>query len=198
MMVKLRLENRMVVVIGASDEAVQRANSFANQGARVLLVGTPAGGWAPLISVQDDSSMSCRYAKRPSRKDLKRAALVVATDRDDVINTWLSDKAKRYRFLLNTLDVPEYCDYYHVAIRRPHLDIEIGVSTDGHSPAFASSLATRLAKTVTDDDCHTYEVLKQIRQQLRQQGQSPSSLDWVQLELETRQSRLRETRQAQL
>jgi siroheme synthase-like protein len=198
MMVKLRLQNRMVVVIGATDEAVQRANSFVSQGARVLLVGTPARGWTSLISVRDDSSLSYRYAKRPRRKDLKRAALVVATDRDAAINAWLSAKALRYRFLLNTLDVPEYCDYYHVAIRRPHPDIELGVSTNGHSPAFASSLATRLAKAVTDDDCHTYEVLKQIRQQLRQQGQSPSSLNWVQLELETRQSRLQEARRAQL
>ena len=150
------------------------------------------------MTTRPDPSVSFRFASRPRRRDLKQAALVIATDRDPAINTWLSAKAKRYRFLLNTLDVPEYCDYYHVAIRKPHPDIELGVSTNGHSPAFASSLATRLANSVTDDDNPASEVLKQIREQLRERGQSPTSLDWVQLELETRQSRLREVKRAKL
>ena len=186
MMVKLRLEGRFVVVVGSSAEAIRRANSFGALGAKVLLVGTPDEGWSVLGSELCSPGLAYRYARRPRRRDLAKAMLVVATDRDLGINTWLSARAKRYGFLLNTLDVPEYCDYFHVAIRHPHPDIELGVSTDGRSPAFASSLATRLVTSVTAEDCSTYEVLRDIRRQLRHDGRSLGVVDWVQLERETR------------
>lgn len=178
MIVSVNLTGKKVVVVGSTPEAVSRARSLCEEGAKVaLLVGhkeqCPAGLWTA-IEVLRPPKLRSRY--------FKDAFLVVATDRNREINEKLYRWSFRHGFLLNTLDEKESCNFYHVASRRITPMLEIAVSTNGASPSFASRLANRIRNQVSIDDIAVLDAFVSTRVQLKGKGMSTSDFNWDLLE----------------
>ena len=184
MMVSLDIKDRAVLVIGSGSEAVSRSKALSSEGARVTLVSTSD----PSLGTQL-GGVNFSYQPRLRARNLKGVFLVIATDRDRVINEWLFKKSKRRKFLLNTLDEKSSSNFYHVATRRVHPSVEIAVSTNGASPAFASRLSTRLASQVGSEDIAVLDAFISARRQLRSHGQSTFDFDWNGLENRVRSGR---------
>lgn len=188
MMISLDLKDRTVLVIGSSYEAVSRSKILANEGAKVTLVSTSD----PTLGIQLEEVDFC-YQPRLRVRNLKGIFLVIATDRNRAINEWLFKKSKRFGFLLNTLDEKSTSNFYHVAVRRVDPRIEIAVSTNGASPAFASRLSTRLANQVGIEDIAVLDAFISTRQLLKSTGRSTFNFDWSGLEDHVRTRRYAET-----
>ena len=179
MLVSLEISGKNVVIIGSGGEALSRAKQFIRDGANVTLI------CGPIIDV--GSAEGVRVIKRSTRgRDLKGAFLVVATDRDVALNRWLDRKATKYGYLLNTLDEKATCSFYHVAVRHIEPSIDIAVSTNGASPAFASRVATRLAAEFSDTDRAVFEAFVSTRNYLKSNSLSTFEFDWDALEKQVR------------
>jgi siroheme synthase-like protein len=184
MIVSLQLRGQRVLIIGSSKEATTRAKSLADEGATVIL-------YSARIQAQPDERIKLVQKERPPIKALFSARVVIATDRDPKINSWLFRRKSVCGFLLNTLDEKETCDFYHMSTRTPHPGITLAVSTSGGSPSFARSLANRLASSITPTDILVFERIVQMRQTMKAKGQSSFHCDWPEVERMLR-SRLEE------
>ena len=179
MIVSIELTGKKVFVIGNSPESYQRAASARLQGATVSHIRPSDARWL----------RGRRSAKpRLHPRSLRGAFLVIATDRDHDLNAWLYRRASRYGYLLNTLDERDTCTFTHVAVRRPHPEIEIAVATGGSSPAFAAVLAEHLAQRTTEADLVVYESFKAFRSQLRKNSVATFGFDWTGLDREVRET----------
>lgn len=182
MIVSLQLRHKRAIVVGNSTEAALRVRRLKEEGA---LVTQYCGGGTPVGGRENDVTYSPRH--RPGRRALRGAFVVVATDRDKSVNVWLSQKARRFGYLLNTLDEKQTCDFYHVASRKPAPELEIAVSTHGASPSFAAKLAARLAEGVSAEDLYTLEGTAEFRTKLQLEGRSSFDFDWKSLDRELRE-----------
>ncbi len=189
MIVSLQLSGQKVLVVGSSKEAATRAQSLADEGAAVV-------HYSPRIQFQSDRRIQLVQKERPPIRALFSARVVIATDRDPKINSWLFRWKSVCGFLLNTLDEKETCDFYHMSTRTPHPGITLAVSTSGGSPSFAKSLANRLASSVTASDVLVFEHIAQMRQTMIENGQSPLHCDWLEIEQKLR-SQLEEIKLSQ-
>ncbi len=179
MIISIELTGKKVFVIGDVPEAFQRAEAARLQGAQVSHIRASEARWFR-------DHRSARHRLR--RVSLRGAFLVIATDRDPDLNAWLYRRAGRYGYLLNTLDERNTCTFTHVAVRRPHPEIEIAVATGGSSPAFAAVLAGHLAQRTTAADLVVYESFKAFRSQLRNNNVATFGFDWSGLDRELRET----------
>ncbi len=177
MMISLELKDRTVLVIGSNSEAVCRAKKLSDEGAKVTIVST----YDPMLGTRLEG-VNFSYQPKLRVHTIRGAFLVVATDGNKAINKWLCKKSRKFGFLLNTLDEKATSNFYHVAVRRIDPRIEIAVSTNGASPAFASRLSTRLANQVGIEDIEVLDTFIATRGLLKSSGRSTFDFDWTGLE----------------
>ena len=177
MMLSIDLKDRTVLVIGSTPEAVARSKKLSHEGAKVILVSTSNPDLGTKLE-----GVGFSYQTRLRSRTLKGVFMVVATDRDRAVNKWLYKKSRKLGFLLNTLDEKATSNFYHVAVRRIHPVLEIAVSTNGASPAFASRLSTQLANQVNCTDIAVLDAFISTRTQLKCRGQKTFDFDWTGLE----------------
>jgi len=181
MMISLNLKGRTVLVVGSGHEAVSRSKSLSNEGAKVTLVSTSD----PALGTRLEG-VNFSYQPKLRARNFKGVFLVIATDRDKAINEWLFKKSRKFGFLLNTLDEKQTSSFCHVAVRRIDPHIEIAVSTNGASPAFASRLSTRLASQVGIEDLMVLDAFVASRALLKANDRSTFDFDWTALEKRVR------------
>jgi siroheme synthase (precorrin-2 oxidase/ferrochelatase) len=180
MIVSLNLKGVPSIVIGERPEALTRAVRLAEEGSFVDLY---FGAQSPALH-HVHPNITLKPGLRPHRRALRRAQIVIATDRDPATNLRLARALKGRPNLLNTVDEKSTCNFYHVATRQPHQFVTIAVSTQGQSPRFAGLLAERLVGLITEEDLALFETLRRRRQALHALGQSTILADWGPVESE--------------
>ncbi len=188
MMISLNLKGKTVLVVGSGHEAASRSRSLSHEGAVVTVVSTSD----PTLGTRLEG-VNFSYQPKLRVCNLKGVFLVIATDRNRALNEWLFKKSRKFGFLLNTLDEKTTSSFCHVAVRRIDPHIEIAVSTNGASPAFASRLSTRLANQVGIEDIAVLDTFISTRRLLKSSGRSTFDFDWTGLENRVRLRRLTET-----
>lgn len=156
----LKLEGRRCLVVGAGAVAESKIASLVAAGATVHVV-------APRASEAVTSLARARkiaWSARPfERRDLAGKFLVVVATADPKLNKRVFEEARQGRVLANVVDDPQHCDFYYPAVVQRG-DLEIAISTNGHSPA----LAQRLKREIEQQFPPEYaEWLKDLGQQRR-------------------------------
>lgn len=182
MIVSLKLAGKSVVVVGSTDEARNRSRALVREGANVTLIACARRSF----TVEPVDGVIEIIRRRLQIKDFRNAFLVVATDRDPEVNVWLYEKSTKMRFLLNTLDEAGTSNFYHTSVRSVGESVELAVSTDGRSPAFASRLSSRLARLVDDEDLRVLSAFTSTRKLLKDKRLSTFDFDWDLLEQRVR------------
>jgi len=136
----LKLEGRRCLVVGAGKVAEGKIASLIESGANVEVVAKHA---LPTIAQWSDEGRIGIQLRPFSPDDLSGVFLcVVATSLSD-LNESIYYEASRRGVLCNVVDVPDLCDFYYPAVVRRG-DLQIAVSTNGHSPALAKRLREQL------------------------------------------------------
>lgn len=181
-MLSVNLLAKRVIVVGSSAEAMSRAVTLSQEGALVTVLSESF----ERSSIRTNASVEFRRFRKLRSSDFRKVFLVIATDRDKKINDCLYRWSLKWGFLLNTLDEKETCNFYHVATRRVCPSVEVAVSTNGASPAFASRFADRISKQVSRDDIAVFEAFVLTRLQLKDRRLSSVDFDWDFLEQQIR------------
>jgi len=136
----LKLAGRKCIVVGAGTIAESKINSLLNAEAEVTVV-------APVINiaVQQLASLGCvtLVEREFDPEDLIGTFLVIAATSNSEVNHAVYEEAQRRRVLCNTVDDPEYCDFYFPAVVQRGA-LQIAISTAGESPALAQRLRTEI------------------------------------------------------
>lgn len=136
----VKLERRTCLVVGAGAVGEQKIASLLGTGARIRVVAlqaTPAvHEWAAAGKIE----LALRAFVDD---DLDGAFLAIVATQSRDLNLHIYREAESRGILCNVVDVPDLCAFYYGAVVRRG-DLQIAVSTAGHSPTLAQRLRIRL------------------------------------------------------
>jgi len=136
----LKLEGRPCLVIGAGAIAQEKLPSLLEAGARVKVVAPEATG--PIEELARSGKISWE-PRSFAASDFDGVFLVIAATSLPSVNAEVFRAAHERNVLCNAVDDPENCDFYYGSVVRRG-DLQIAISTAGHSPALAQRLRKQL------------------------------------------------------
>jgi precorrin-2 dehydrogenase/sirohydrochlorin ferrochelatase len=166
----LKLAGRRCLVVGAGPIAQEKIESLLHAGGKVRVVAPQATdfvrAWARAKKI--------RWEPRKFRPaDLKGVFLVVASTSSPALHTDIYQLARRRGVLCNVVDDPLHCDFYYGAVVRRG-ELQIAISTGGHSPALAQRLRKKLEQEIGSEYEHWLKKLGAARKRLFAKSLSPA------------------------
>jgi precorrin-2 dehydrogenase / sirohydrochlorin ferrochelatase len=166
----LKLTGRRCLVVGAGPIAQEKIESLLRAGASVRVVAPQATesvrGWARAKKI--------RWEPRKFQSaDFKGVFLVVAATSSPALHAKIFRQARRRAILCNVVDDPAHCDFYYGAVVRRG-ELQIAISTGGHSPALAQRLRKKLEKEIGAEYEHWLEKLGDARKRLFAKSLAPA------------------------
>jgi uroporphyrin-III C-methyltransferase/precorrin-2 dehydrogenase/sirohydrochlorin ferrochelatase len=162
----LKLDDRRCLVVGAGPVGESKVAGLLEAGAVVRVVSPSA---TDVLRRWADEGRVEWLPRRFEPSDLDDVRLVVAAIPDGEDLARVAGEAKRRGVLCNAVDVPERCDFYYPAVVRRG-DLQIAISTGGHSPALAQRLRQELAVEFGAEYAPWVAELGRVRQALMQAG----------------------------
>jgi precorrin-2 dehydrogenase/sirohydrochlorin ferrochelatase len=158
--VNLDLAGRRVLVVGGGDVAARKVAGLLRAGAVVTVVAPDA-----VSEIAEDPDV--RWHARPYRRgEVASYRLAITATDDAAVNRQVARDGEAANVLVNSADDPANCSFILPAVVRRG-DLQLTVSTNGRSPAFASWARRRLEETFTDTHASLLELLSEVRDELR-------------------------------
>jgi precorrin-2 dehydrogenase/sirohydrochlorin ferrochelatase len=105
--------------------------------------------------------------------DLEGVFLVIAATASPEVNAAVFREAQARNVLCNAVDDPQHCDFYYPAVVQRG-DLQVAISTAGHSPALAQRLRRELEEQFSPEYGEWVQQLGAIRQQLFASNMDPT------------------------
>src|SRR5688500_10858375 len=157
----VKLEGRPVLLVGAGPVGESKIGGLLSSGATVTVVAPTAT--ATIQTLARDGRISWRQ-REVEPADLNGATLVVAAVPKAVASTIYSEAHAR-GVLVNSVDDIDNCDFYYPAVVNRG-DLQIAISTSGHSPALAQRIRIELEHQFGPEYAHWLQQLGDTRREL--------------------------------
>ncbi|MDH4144118.1 MAG: bifunctional precorrin-2 dehydrogenase/sirohydrochlorin ferrochelatase [Acidimicrobiia bacterium] len=169
--VNLDLAGAPVLVVGGGPVAARKVDGLLASGAEVTVVAP-----ACIDALVDRPAVRC--VLRPYRSgDVAGHRLVIAATGIDAVDRRVHADATATGVLVNVADRPELCGFTLPSVlRRGRL--QVAVSTNAASPAFASWLRRRLEADLDEGYEAALDLLADVRAELRAAGRSTELPGW--------------------
>jgi precorrin-2 dehydrogenase/sirohydrochlorin ferrochelatase len=166
----LELGGRRALVIGAGPVAVRKVEALLAAGARVVVVADHID--AKVVAMLD--AKHCKVVKaRYDKSYLTGASIAIASTNNNSLNKQIYKDCQELEILCNVVDVPDLCDFYVPAVvKRGHL--QIAISTEGDSPAYAGHIRKKLEKIFTEKHGQFLTQLNALRKRIIEEIEDPA------------------------
>jgi precorrin-2 dehydrogenase / sirohydrochlorin ferrochelatase len=158
----LKLAGRRCLVVGAGNLGESKIRSLLEAGANVRVVALEASN---AIAELADAGVITWEQRGFEAKDLDGMFLVIAATSVTSLNQTIFQEAQARGVLCNAVDDPDRCDFYYGAVVRRG-DLQIAISTAGHSPSLAQRLRRQLEVQFGPEYGEWLEQLGSVRKQL--------------------------------
>src|SRR5260221_14302754 len=167
----VKLQGRLVVLVGAGEIAVQKMEGLLVAGARLRVIAPEVNAaFAELIRDGKIQWIPRKFASG----DLAGATLAIAATSAAGVNAAVYREAEARGILCNAVDDIENCHFYYGAVVQRG-DLQIAISTNGKSPALAQRLRKELEAQFGAEYENWIEWLGAARDALRASGASQAS-----------------------
>jgi siroheme synthase-like protein len=162
----VKLEGRLVIVVGGGVIAEAKIPALLHAGARVRVIAPEI---TKTIARWEQEARLDRRAKAFEPGDLDGASLVIAATSAPGVNEAVYREADRLGVLCNAVDDIEHCHFYYGSIVQRG-DLQIAISTNGKSPALAQRLRQELEARFGPEYGPWLERLGAERERIRTNG----------------------------
>lgn len=138
----IKLDGRQALVVGAGKVGEPKIGGLLETGARIRVVALDA---SPAVREWARAGKIELELRAFTNEDLHGAFLVVVATNSRTLNERIYNEAQRLGVLCNVVDVPNLCDFFYPSIVRRG-DLQIAVSTAGHSPSLAQKIRQQLER----------------------------------------------------
>lgn len=161
----IKLADRPCLVVGAGEVAQAKIGGLLSAGARVRVVAPRATETVRLWAARG----SIHWQRRKfTLSDLQGVFLLIAATSSRELHEQIFQEAHRRNILCNVVDEPDCCDFYYPAVVRRG-NLQIVISTAGHSPALAQRLRRELERQFGPEWESWVELLGRERRKLFEQ-----------------------------
>jgi uroporphyrin-III C-methyltransferase / precorrin-2 dehydrogenase / sirohydrochlorin ferrochelatase len=157
----VKLEGRRVLLVGAGPVGESKVGGLLTAGAAVTVVAPEA---TPAIVELAKHGKLHWHQRKFQTSDLDDVALVVAAVPKDVARV-IHQGARNLGVLCNSVDDIDNCDFYYPAVVTRG-DLQIAISTGGHSPALAQRLRIELEQQFGSEYADWIQQLGTARREL--------------------------------
>jgi precorrin-2 dehydrogenase/sirohydrochlorin ferrochelatase len=172
--IALTLEGKRCLVVGGGKIADEKLDALLLAGAAITVVSPQIRPRIAMLAA--DGQITLR--QRPyATGDLDGVFLVIAATDDRAANAAVASEARARGILVNAVDDIPFCDFFAVAIVRRG-DLQLAISTNGRSPAFARWLRERLDADLPAEYGDLLDVLGDVRDRLKAEGPIPDYEHW--------------------
>lgn len=169
--VNFDLDGASVLVVGGGRIAQRKVESLLDCGARVTVVAPQA---RPELVALD----GVRWHEREYRRgEVASYRLAISATGDPGVDRQVFSDAQASGIPINVADVPELCTFTLPAVVRRG-DLQITVSTNGRSPAFAGWVGRQLAASFDETWATAVELIGEVRDELHRTGHSTEVPGW--------------------
>ena len=137
----VKLEGRPVLLVGAGHVGESKIAGLLSAGAAVTVVAPTA---TPAIQTLVEEGKIVWRQREFEPRDLDGITLAVAAVPKEVAGM-IYQEARTRGVLVNSVDDPDNCDFYYPAVVNRG-DLQIAISTAGHSPALAQRIRIELER----------------------------------------------------
>jgi precorrin-2 dehydrogenase / sirohydrochlorin ferrochelatase len=160
----LKLTGRPCIVIGAGHLAESKIESLQAANARITVVAPAASERIVAMAASGEITW---HQREYATGDLANQFLVVAATNVPAVNRAVFAEAESTGILINAVDDPPFCDFYFPSVVRRG-DLQIAISTAGHSPALAQRLRKEINAILPLDAGDWLEELGNLRREVLQ------------------------------
>lgn len=172
--VGLRVEGRLVLVVGGGPIAARKAAALARAGARLRVVAPAWSAAMEALTVED-------ARRRPYRaEDLDDVWFVTSATGDPAVDGRVFLDAESRRLWCNAADDPVHCSVILPAVARRG-PVSVAISTGGQSPAVASWLRRRVDDLLADGVEEVLTAAARVRTRLRAAGRPTEVPAWAEV-----------------
>lgn len=172
--VALDLDQKHCLLVGGGELAEGKIDALLSAGARLTIVSPDV---LPRMAELADAGQLALQRRPYHPDDLAGISLVIAATDDRALNARIARDARSDGILVNAVDDPPNCDFFAVSVVRRG-DLQLAISTNGRSPAFARWMRESLDATVPAEYDDLLGLLGDIRDRIRQTGPVPPYERW--------------------
>ena len=172
--IALVLDGKPCLVVGGGEIADGKLDALLLAGALVTVVSPEVRPRIAALAAEGQITLQ----QRPYQtSDLDATYLVIAATDDRPLNARVVTEARAAGILTQAVDDIPYCDFFAVAIVRRG-DLQLGISTNGRSPAFARWMRERLDREMPAEYGDLLAVLGDVRDAIKASGPIPDYEHW--------------------
>jgi precorrin-2 dehydrogenase/sirohydrochlorin ferrochelatase len=172
--IALVLDQKPCLVVGGGKIADEKLDSLLLAGANVSVV-SPAV--RPRIADFARAGQITLQQRPYQSGDLAGVYLAIAASDDRALNAQVVTQAREAGILTQAVDDIPYCDFFAMALVRRG-DLQLAISTNGRSPAFARWMRERLDAELPQEYGDLLAVLGDVRDTLKSEGPIPIYEAW--------------------
>src|SRR3954469_18548639 len=172
--IALVLDQKPCLVVGGGKIADEKLDSLLLAGANVTVV-SPAV--RPRIADFARAGEITLHQRPYQSGDLDGVYLAISASDDRALNAQVVTEARAAGILTQAVDDIPYCDFFAMAIVRRG-DLQLGISTNGRSPAFARWMRERLDTELPAEYGDLVAVLGDVRETIKASGPIPAYEHW--------------------
>ena len=172
--IALDLNGKRCLVVGGGVIADGKLDALLAAGAEVTVVSPTV---LPRIDVLAAEGRIVLHRRPYRADDVAGAVLVIGATDDRAVNAVVAADGRAVGALVNAVDDIPNCDFFAVAIVRRG-DLQVTISTNGRSPAFARWMRERLDAELPAEYGDLLAVLGDVRDELKARGPIPEYEHW--------------------
>jgi precorrin-2 dehydrogenase/sirohydrochlorin ferrochelatase len=172
--IALDLSDKPCLLVGGGVIADGKLDALLAAGARLTVVSPDV---SPRIATFAAEGRITLHRRHYESRDVSEMFLVIAATDDRAANARVAADGRAAGALVNAVDDIPNCDFFAVALVRRG-DLQIAISTNGRSPAFARWMRERLDATVPVEYSELLDILGNVRQELKVRGPIPVYEHW--------------------
>jgi precorrin-2 dehydrogenase/sirohydrochlorin ferrochelatase len=172
--VALVLEGKRCLVAGGGSLAAEKVEGLLRAGAVVTVVSPEVSAAIERPAALGEITLH-RRPYEPA--DLEGTYLAYGATEDRELNARVAADARRAGVIVNAVDDIPNCDFFAVSLVRRGA-LQIAISTDGRSPAFARWMREELDARLPQELGALLDVLAEVRLEIRAGGAVPAYERW--------------------
>jgi len=167
LIIDLHLNGKIVLILGAGNEALKRIKLLQNEDCQIIVIGQKPHSTIERLAKQ--KKITLKKIKLTSTNFIKdyKPFLIIASTSDSLLNQKVVQTARKMKILAYASDSPELSDISYLSQIDIKRTIKVGISTSGASPIMAKKIKLKaeklLEKVVSENDLQLIKIQKFAR-----------------------------------
>ena len=167
LIIDLHLNGKIVVIVGAGNEALKRVKLLENETCQIIVIGEKPS--LEIRRLARTKKLTLKKTKLTSSFFLKKYKpfLVIASTTDHLLNQNIVQTARKMKILAYASDSPESSDISYLSLIDIKKTIKVAISTCGSSPIMAKKIKLKteicLQKNISNQDIQLIKIQKFAR-----------------------------------